>query len=434
VSDLLLQLGAEGAPLPGHVRLAPTLAGDLEYIASHGLPFLDRSVAAIHCDGLIESMTQAEGLALLRECRRVLRHGGKLRIGTPDLDAIVAGYQSGGWGAHLPQAGQAEWVDNRAVALNLHLRGQGRRWLYNEQELAGAAVFAGLGAPLRLAGPDAQAGTLWLEFSADKPALPEQPLVSIVIPAYRVRFFGVALDSALAQTYANLEILVLDDSGDDAIAELVASRNAAQRIRYLRNTPPLGEAASLTRGIHAARGELIKPLYDDDVLTPDCVARLVAAMQAAPDALLALSRRDTIDAAGAPVAIREQALANASCEISGASLAAFTLGTGRNFLGPPSSVMFRRAPALTIPGNVMTLAGRLTNGTGDVSLYLNLLSRGEVVFVNEVLSAFRLHDSHTSSDPAIGHAERASWLYLKEHGARLGLTKNNFEIVIKRVL
>lgn len=431
---MLLQLGVEGAPLPGHVRLAPTLAGDLEYIAAHGLPFPDRSVGAIHCAGLIELMSQAEGLALLRECRRVLLPGCKLRIGTPDLDGIVAAYQSGDWGAGLPLAGQAEWVADRAAALNLHLRGQGRRWLYNEAELARAAIFAGLDAPQRHAGPAGQEPTLWLECGADKPALPAQPLVSIVIPAYRVRFFGIALDSALAQTYANLEILVLDDSGDDAIADLVASRGAARPIRYLRNTPSLGEAASLTRGIHAARGELIKPLYDDDLLTPDCVARLVAAMQAAPDALLALSRRDTIDAVGARVAIREQLLANASCEIGGASLAAFTLATGGNFLGPPSSVMFRRAPALTVPGNVMTLAGRRTDGTGDVTLYLNLLSRGDVVFVHEVLSAFRLHDNHTSSDPAIGLAERASWLYLKEHGARLGLTKNIFDIVIKRVL
>src|SRR6478672_908318 len=55
------------------------------------LPFPDNSVDAVFCEEAIEHLSKADGLAMLIECGRVMRPGGKIRITTPDLDWFAAG-------------------------------------------------------------------------------------------------------------------------------------------------------------------------------------------------------------------------------------------------------------------------------------------------------------------------------------------------------
>lgn len=394
------------------------------------LPWPDQSVAHIDCVHLLETLTQDQGIALLRECRRVLRDDGSLHIVTADLTAILDALAAGDWRSLLDADAQ-EWIGQRAEAAHYLMTANGRRWLYDAAALQDAARLAGLHAT---AAPLAAGASLTMAFSGHKPALPARPLVSIVIPAYRVTYFKAALDSALQQTYTDTEILVLDDSADEAIRELIAATPGAGHVRYYRNTPRLGESRSLTRGIAEARGQLIKPLYDDDVILPDCVTRLVAAMQACPTATLASASRFTIDASGTRIAQQPMRLATADCLIDGLSLAGFTLATAGNFIGPPTATMFRRDDALSIPGCVMTFAGRFTNGAGDIATYLNLISRGDLAYLAEGLSEFRLHDNHTTSDPANRANEQRSWLYLQQHGRRLGLATAATALHIKRAL
>jgi predicted SAM-dependent methyltransferase/glycosyltransferase involved in cell wall biosynthesis len=434
-----LNIGAGHAALAGFVSVFQGPGADLQVDLSQGLPFADNSIAGIHCENHLEYLSQEQGLLFLRECRRVLARGAVLRIATPDLDAMQAIFAA----QSAPGAAAHQWINNAAEALNLQMRLEGRQWIYNAQDLARAAMLAGLDGAVRrapgesgmapLAGQAAGSpGQLIMEFSPHKPVLGANPLVSIVIPGYRARYFEAALSSALAQTYGNIEIIVLDDSDNDEIRQLIEASTGAGRVRYLKNTPRLGEGHSVTRGIREARGELVKPLYDDDVLLPHCVERMVQGMQACPDAALLISRRYTINAAGERFEEQTLAAANASCEISGLSMAAFTLATGRNFIGPPSSVMLRRADALTMAPTVMSFSGFEIQGAGDVALYLHLLGRGECVFLADLLSEFRVHDNHTSSDSAIFVHERNSWVFMKHHGRRLGLMPADTNLKIKR--
>src|SRR5690606_17108143 len=96
----------------------------------------------------------------------------------------------------------------------------------------------------------------------------ENALVSIVIPAYKPTWFEAALASACGQTYANLEIIVCDDSADEQIAAVVQRAQATGKvpIRYQRNPQPLGELFNTVQCIGHARGQYIKFLHDDDVL------------------------------------------------------------------------------------------------------------------------------------------------------------------------
>ncbi len=109
----------------------------------------------------------------------------------------------------------------------------------------------------------------------------EDPLVSAIIPAYNAeRWIDRTLASAVAQTYPDIEILVVDDGSTDrtaSIVEAAASRDG--RIRLLRK-PHSGLPATRNFGIAQAKGALIAPLDADDLWHPEKLARQVARMQA----------------------------------------------------------------------------------------------------------------------------------------------------------
>ncbi|HLJ56317.1 MAG TPA: glycosyltransferase family A protein [Chthonomonadaceae bacterium] len=102
------------------------------------------------------------------------------------------------------------------------------------------------------------------------------PLVSIVLPTYnRAQRLAGSIESCLAQTYANIEVLVIDDGSTDdtpAVAEAMARRDA--RVRYIRQ--PNGKLpAALNTGHRAASGEYLTWTSDDNRYEPDAVATMV---------------------------------------------------------------------------------------------------------------------------------------------------------------
>jgi glycosyltransferase involved in cell wall biosynthesis len=114
------------------------------------------------------------------------------------------------------------------------------------------------------------------------------PLVSIVILCHNYgRFLGEAIESALAQTYSNLEILVLDDGSTDESLE-VAARYADQ-VRILSH-PNMGLERTCNRGVQEARGEYFTFLSADDIFEPTYVEELAEALRRTPDASFAYCR------------------------------------------------------------------------------------------------------------------------------------------------
>jgi len=121
------------------------------------------------------------------------------------------------------------------------------------------------------------------------------PLVSICTPTYhRPDFLERAIRSCLAQTYTHFEIIVTDNSTDDASREMIARLGDA-RIRYFKNETNLGACGNTNRATSLAKGKYVKFLMDDDLLKPECLARMVEALEKNPSAGVAMAPMEIID-------------------------------------------------------------------------------------------------------------------------------------------
>jgi len=105
------------------------------------------------------------------------------------------------------------------------------------------------------------------------------PLVSVVLPTYnRQQSVGKAIQSVLQQTYATLELLVVDDASTDGTEQLVRQFSDA-RISYLRHENNRGGSAARNTGLDAAQGRLIAFQDSDDEWLPHKLDRQVALLR-----------------------------------------------------------------------------------------------------------------------------------------------------------
>jgi GT2 family glycosyltransferase len=125
------------------------------------------------------------------------------------------------------------------------------------------------------------------------------PTVSVLIPVYnRAGFLRRAIESILAGTYREVEIIVVDGGSTDGTAEEVASlQRRFSNVRLLRN-PSNQIATALNLGLRAARGKYISQLDSDDEYTPTTLEMMVAYLESHPECALAISYYDFIDSDG----------------------------------------------------------------------------------------------------------------------------------------
>jgi glycosyltransferase involved in cell wall biosynthesis len=116
------------------------------------------------------------------------------------------------------------------------------------------------------------------------PPNPHRPKVSICLPTCnRPELIVECIDSCLAQSYGNLEIVIGDDSKDTRTQQLIAARYGDEpRVRYLKHEPPLGQARNVASLFKRASGDKILLIHDDDLLTTDGVEKLVSLWELHP--------------------------------------------------------------------------------------------------------------------------------------------------------
>lgn len=131
------------------------------------------------------------------------------------------------------------------------------------------------------------------------------PLVSVIVPSFRhEQFISGALESVRAQTYPNVELIVVDDASPDGTYQQAAAwltsadaDSRFQSVKLLRNAENIGAHASINRGCEHASGQFIALLNSDDMFHPRRLERLLAPLVAGRGEL-SFSRVVPVDDAG----------------------------------------------------------------------------------------------------------------------------------------
>jgi len=130
--------------------------------------------------------------------------------------------------------------------------------------------------------------------------LRETPLVSIGLPVYNGEdFIEEALDSILAQTYVNFELIICDNASTDRTADICKEYVTKDtRVRYYRNPKNLGAPRNYNRSVKLSRGKYFKWAAADDVHAPDYLRRCVEILDNDPSVVLCHSKSSRIDENG----------------------------------------------------------------------------------------------------------------------------------------
>ncbi|WP_214784386.1 glycosyltransferase [Exiguobacterium sp. s183] len=130
-----------------------------------------------------------------------------------------------------------------------------------------------------------------------------QPLVSIVIPVYNgADYLNETIESALAQTYEPIEVIVVNDGSTDGGATAAIAKQFGDRIRYFEKENG-GVSTALNLGIEKMRGEWFSWLSHDDLYTPEKIAhqiKLLDRMDSTQKTILSCGT-DLIDEVGRPI-------------------------------------------------------------------------------------------------------------------------------------
>ncbi|MCB2376720.1 glycosyltransferase [Hymenobacter sp. BT635] len=218
------------------------------------------------------------------------------------------------------------------------------------------------------------------------------PRVTIVALCYNhAPFLVEALDSILAQTYPNLEVILVDDASTDAsrdILERYAAGNPTWKTIFLPENQ--GNCRAFNQAFRQTEGEFVIDFATDDVLLPERVARQVACFQQlAPDYGVVYSDAELIDEASAHVRYHYRRDARGRLHPRPASGEVFADVLSRYFISTPT-MMMRRTVLAQLGGYDEALAYE------DFDFWVRAARRCRFYFLDEVTTKKRLHPSSMS--------------------------------------
>lgn len=218
--------------------------------------------------------------------------------------------------------------------------------------------------------------------------------LSVVLPVHNgLPYLGPAIESLLSQSFADFELLVIDDGSSDGSAALVdgyAGRNP--RIRLLRQENR-GLIATLNRGLELASTDLVARMDADDLALPERFAKQMAYMRSHPGTAVLGGSLVVIDDDGRqvesvpyPVGVKEVAgRMAAGCAIA------------------HPTVMMRRQVALAVGGYRAAY-----KHAEDYDLWLRILERADIDNLPDVLLRYRRHGGQVSARNVLRQAETAA--------------------------
>jgi len=230
------------------------------------------------------------------------------------------------------------------------------------------------------------------------------PLVSIIIPTYNyARYIRHAVDSALKQSYSNIEIIVIDDGSTDETQAVLSEYG--DRIRVI-SQPNQGASAARNRGIREAGGDYIAFLDADDAYRPENVAEKVAYLQSHPEYSWCYSNWTWVDENGHAYRLGSDieaclAYLKAQGDVLLLALQGYLLGT--------NVFLFSREVMQAITGFDESLAV-----LEDYDLYVRAAARFPLGYVDEVLCEIFSHQDSLGTGCSQRKGFYARWRLCKK--------------------
>ena len=214
----------------------------------------------------------------------------------------------------------------------------------------------------------------------------KSPKVSVIIPVYNgERYLRECLDSALAQTHAPSDIVVVNDGSTDGTSDILREYSGQVIVIEQENR---GQGAAINRAVANSTGELIAFLDCDDCWDPRKLERQVEVFERFQEAIAVYCDHRRIDAAG-KVTAPTGALAYVRC--SGQVLRTLIRG---NFIISPSTVMVRASAFHAVGGFDEADPAQ---GSKDYGLWLRMATRGSFIYLAETLAGYRHHAHNLST-------------------------------------
>ena len=218
------------------------------------------------------------------------------------------------------------------------------------------------------------------------------PIVTVILPAYNAgSTIHETLVSVRAQSYANLEILVVDDGSQDGTRGIV-ERHAADdpRVRLLVQANS-GVANARNRALSQATGAFVAPIDSDDLWQPDKIARQLALLGKRGASV------ELVYTWFAVIYVERRVRFIKTPSEEGRVLPALCVG---NFVGQASSPLMRTQSVIQAGGYDVSLRECTAQGCEDWQLYLKLAEFGEFAVVKSPLTGYRIAKQSMSSDIA----------------------------------
>ena len=236
-----------------------------------------------------------------------------------------------------------------------------------------------------------------------------RPLVSILCYNYNYgRYLGQCLESVFAQTYENIELCFSDNASTDDSWEIALefARKYPEKMNLTRNRKNFGSDANFANCLRTMRGEYAVTFCSDDALEPEYVERCVNAMEAHPNAGLAIVNRAIIDEHG--MRTEEPPFYNRSCIIPGEEQAAVYMMAGVN--PSISQIMYRQA---VVKGRAV-VGGLVSRYYGTRILDFNISTDFDIAYIKEPLLLHRIH-SQSDANHADANLLPVIGMYVLNH-------------------
>ncbi len=223
------------------------------------------------------------------------------------------------------------------------------------------------------------------------------PTVSVIMTVFNGEsYLRPAVDSVLAQTFEDWELIVVDDASVDSTPSILRSYHDS-RIKVMRREQNSKPAVCANWAISVANGQYIARLDADDVFLPNRLEEQVGYMNAHPDAVLVASAAYEIDEKGARVGFRPGGIGDCALKLT---LAAHNPITH-------SSVVFRTDAARELNGYNEEKRSWFSD---DYEFWTRILFRGKTIVLPQPLIEYRVHSNSISADNAADQSHHGEWM------------------------